>query len=952
MRKATVRRFGCYGAAAVAAFVYAGCSTEEKPADPYVGRTIESTRSTSEALTPATSLTQMWRTDFTSLKATTGAPSNAYDWVYEQFEPNGEVEKYSNYICNTAGTANGSTGNVVDISSNMWNYCIVSNQGGGDSSVLQIRALQNANGYTSGRLNSKRMHEFAPSANLGLQYEASVKFDANTLNNGSWPAFWMLQRNINEPPVIGDTDNVGWPCLGAQEVDIMEMGSLGGTWNNYYNQSSLHYDTGGCYPQNPTTNPSGNNNHAGQLDDGNYHKYTMEFECPSGSCANSSIMRFFVDGVQESGDINTTGAGYDAIPSFFIINYAIGGGLGGGTLSGYGGNGKSMYVDYVNVASYNPANRGGGGGPPAYRDISQNLATGTSGQQDATSGSPLNWESCTEGGQDLGWIASGSWISWNVNVPAAGNYYLQTRNAVNNGGSPATFDIYVDGTKMTSASAASTGGWQTWATNYSAAFIPGAGNHVLKIVFTSANQNFEWAKLVVSDTCNDGVQDQGETGKDCGGPCPACNGGGTGPLAALGSTLQGNSTATGVINPNSYSTSDLQREAAHVSYWHAGAYIRYDNVNMNNVAGFVFDYATLNAGQNLQVRAGNGCNATTGTLLFDQTMPTTASWTSYTQASLNFANTVNLTTSLCVIAKSSNTMDMANMDWFTLTSGSGSHTGTGPTCSDAIQNQGELGVDCGGPCPACPAGAATLVAVNANTIAGATADGTTGEVLNNGSGSLCWNNVNMSGNTSATVTYGNLQAPNNTVVVTYNGTNLGSAIPIINTDGWTNFTDATTTFAAQSGSGTVCVKVGTYVGSNNVAEVAKLTVGTNPGSGPPPCQPKTCAALGDNCGSVSDGCGGTLSCGSCTSPQTCGGSGTANVCGGSSSCSPTVTAYTAGICNATAVYKGKLYKCLSQAAGVNGGSTTCGSTGVYCGSIAPDDAAWGTTAWSFVQNCP
>ena len=29
-------------------------------------------------------------------------------------------------------------------------------------------------------------------------------------------------------------------------------------------------------------------------------------------------------------------------------------------------------------------------------------------------------------------------------------------------------------------------------------------------------------------------------------------------------------------------------------------------------------------------------------------------------------------------------------------------TTTGPTCSDGIQNQGETGIDCGGPCPACP----------------------------------------------------------------------------------------------------------------------------------------------------------------------------------------------------------------------------------------------------------
>jgi hypothetical protein len=58
------------------------------------------------------------------------------------------------------------------------------------------------------------------------------------------------------------------------------------------------------------------------------------------------------------------------------------------------------------------------------------------------------------------------------------------------------------------------------------------------------------------------------------------------------------------------------------------------------------------------------------------------------------------------------------------------------------------------------------------------------------------------------------------------------------------------------------------------------------------CTPTTCAAQGKNCGTISDGCGGTLLCGSCTSPQTCGGGGVANVCGGgiSSTVSLTLTA--------------------------------------------------------------
>ena len=45
------------------------------------------------------------------------------------------------------------------------------------------------------------------------------------------------------------------------------------------------------------------------------------------------------------------------------------------------------------------------------------------------------------------------------------------------------------------------------------------------------------------------------------------------------------------------------------------------------------------------------------------------------------------------------------------------------------------------------------------------------------------------------------------------------------------------------------------------------------------CTPTTCGAQGANCGTLPDGCGGTLDCGSCTGTDTCGGGGTPNVCG-------------------------------------------------------------------------
>jgi hypothetical protein len=45
------------------------------------------------------------------------------------------------------------------------------------------------------------------------------------------------------------------------------------------------------------------------------------------------------------------------------------------------------------------------------------------------------------------------------------------------------------------------------------------------------------------------------------------------------------------------------------------------------------------------------------------------------------------------------------------------------------------------------------------------------------------------------------------------------------------------------------------------------------------CVPTTCLLAGKNCGSISDGCGATLNCGTCAAGQTCGAGGQQNVCG-------------------------------------------------------------------------
>ena len=124
-----------------------------------------------------------------------------------------------------------------------------------------------------------------------------------------------------------------------------------------------------------------------------------------------------------------------------------------------------------------------------------------------------------------------------------------------------------------------------------------------------------------------------------------------------------------------------------------------------------------------------------------------------------------------------------------------------------------------------------------------------------------------------------------------------------------------------------------------------------------PCVKATCASLGVNCGAQSDGCGGPLDCGTCTTPgDTCGGSGTPSVCGSSSvACTPTTCAALGFNCGTAGDGCGKTLDCGSctspQICGGGGahsvcgappcvpttcaavGSATCGPIGDGCGGI-------------------
>lgn len=172
------------------------------------------------------------------------------------------------------------------------------------------------------------------------------------------------------------------------------------------------------------------------------------------------------------------------------------------------------------------------------------------------------------------------------------------------------------------------------------------------------------------------------------------------------------------------------------------------------------------------------------------------------------------------------------------------------------------------------------------TVAASTMTHSVGAALTDG-----WN-LWGNGYASTTVT---LAAGSNTLTVNAKGTPAGGVSPhmVVSLDGasigstsvsataWTGYSFP---FTATAGAHELRVAFDNdaVMGSedrNLFLQSLTLSCGSTGSAPPPACVPTTCASEGKSCGTISDGCNGTLACGSCTSPDTCGGGGVANVCG-------------------------------------------------------------------------
>lgn len=204
---------------------------------------------------------------------------------------------------------------------------------------------------------------------------------------------------------------------------------------------------------------------------------------------NSSTLRVAVQSnsntSSRSGNVTVTAGSTSQ-----IVNISQDGNTPSGGQTPYGGTawsvpGTIQAEDYDNggegVAYYegNNINKGG-----QYRSDGVDIQTST----DAS-------------GYNVGWIASGEWLEYTVDVAQSGTYTIEARVASNSGGG--AFEIsFSNGATTGDVSVAATGGFQNWTTVSAKAVSLTAGEQVMRIDMKSGGFNLNYVNIVSELTCS------------------------------------------------------------------------------------------------------------------------------------------------------------------------------------------------------------------------------------------------------------------------------------------------------------------------------------------------------------------------------------------------------------------------------------------------------------------
>lgn len=105
------------------------------------------------------------------------------------------------------------------------------------------------------------------------------------------------------------------------------------------------------------------------------------------------------------------------------------------------------------------------------------------------------------GSYNVGWIESGEWLQYEVNVDSETTFDVAARVASNSGGG--SLHVNVDGSQQASTSFGATGGWQSWTTVDVGQITIPSGTHTLRVVADAAGWNLNY--IDVASTGGDGT---------------------------------------------------------------------------------------------------------------------------------------------------------------------------------------------------------------------------------------------------------------------------------------------------------------------------------------------------------------------------------------------------------------------------------------------------------------
>lgn len=110
------------------------------------------------------------------------------------------------------------------------------------------------------------------------------------------------------------------------------------------------------------------------------------------------------------------------------------------------------------------------------------------------SGVQLENTTDTGGGQNVGWIDNGDWMSYtNINIPSSGSYKIEYRVASVSGGVLAA-NLNTNQIAFASVSVPATGGWQNWQTVSQTVNI-NAGTYTFGLYAATGGWNINWIKI-------------------------------------------------------------------------------------------------------------------------------------------------------------------------------------------------------------------------------------------------------------------------------------------------------------------------------------------------------------------------------------------------------------------------------------------------------------------------